>query len=604
MVTDTGIRARPEPENEIEEDLAGRIDGTDRTGPFAWFQKLAPTRLTSRIILINIAGLIILVLGFLFSNQFREGLIDARVQSLMTQARIISAAVASSASVDTGQIVIDPDRFLELQQGEDDTVVADPDGRFEFLIKPEQAGPVLSRIARSNNTRARIYDRDGVLLVDSRYFYGRGEILRIDLLPQEEPQGSLFDRGWQWFNKWAFDNDYPLQKEYGLDNGKDFAEVTASLNGASVSVVRANDKNEIIVSVAVPVQRFRRVLGSLVLSTQGGEIDTVLHNERRIVFFTFLIAALVAILLSLSLAGHIAEPIRRLAAAAERVRRGVDSRVEIPDFSSRRDEVGHLSGALRDMTKALYDRIDAIEAFAADVSHELKNPLTSLRSAVETFQYAKSKEQRDRLVEIVTDDVKRLDRLITDISDASRLDAELARSHAAAVNMRELLETLVGIANEVRSADQASIRLEVADAPSGMSPARAFIVMGHDNRLGQVVRNLLDNAASFAPSDSEIRVSLRRDKAHVELRIDDEGPGINPANKEKIFKRFYTDRPEGSFGKNSGLGLSITKQIIDAHNGTIEVKNRTAAADKVKSGASFIVRLPAPPARRKNAKSS
>ena len=281
---------------------------------------------------------------------------------------------------------------------------------------------------------------------------------------------------------------------------RNIPEVLAALNGASVSIVRINDQNEIIVSVAVPIQRFRAVLGALVLSTSGGEIDNVLLAERKIVLFTFGFVALVTILLSVFLAGTIAEPIRRLASAAERVRRGVNKRVEIPDFTQRRDEIGHLSGALRDMTTALYNRIEAIEAFAADVSHELKNPLTSLRSAVETLPFAKNEDQRNRLIEVVKDDVRRLDRLITDISGASRLDAELARSEASPLDVAEVLDTLVSFANETRKDDQAAIMLEVQPPPAAIPRDRAFVILGHDTRLGQVVRNLIDNARSFAPA--------------------------------------------------------------------------------------------------------
>ena len=579
-------------------------DGTTTRGPFYWLSRLAPARLTSRIILINFVGLVILVGGILYFNQSRESLIDARVESLMTQGRIMAAAVSSSATIDTGRIVIDPDKLLEQQLGEDDKVDLDALRNLEFLIRPEQAGPVLRRLVRTTDTRARIYDREGLLVVDSRYFYGRGDILRVDLPPIDQPGESFVTKWWHALNDWFFANDYPLQKEYGLENGKEFAEVTASLNGASVSVVRVNQTNEIIVSVAVPIQRFRAVLGSLVLSTKGGEIDEVLRNERRIVFFTFLIAGLVAVLLSVALASHIAEPIRRLSASAEGVRRGVNNRVEIPDFSARRDEVGHLSGSLRDMTDSLYNRIDAIEAFAADVSHELKNPLTSLRSAVETFDYAKTPEQRDRLVQIVTDDVKRLDRLITDISDASRLDAELVRAEAEPVDLELLLETFVSISNETSSDERAQVTLTIEPPPAGVPHQYAYLVRGHDSRLGQVARNLIENAVSFSPQGSTVNVKLRRDQGFVEYLVEDSGPGIPEDNMEKIFERFYTDRPEGSFGQNSGLGLSISKQIVEAYRGRIWAQNRyqagSDAGDRQILGATFSVRIPALHTRRRS----
>jgi two-component system sensor histidine kinase ChvG len=484
-------------------------------------------------VLLNLAGLVVLVSGILYFNQFRQGLIDARIQTLLPQGHIIAAAVASAASVDTGSIVIDPDALVNSQ---DDSVPdADQLRDFDFPIDPANAGPVLRRLLANTKIRARIFDPEGNLVVDSRYLYGRGDIFQRELPSLEGGETSFWMDGWRRFNEWLFSNDYPRQKDYGPDNGKEFPEVTAALNGASVSTVRVDDRNEIIVSVAVPIQRFRAVLGALILSTTGGEIDDVLMAERKIVLFTFSFVALVTILLSVFLAGTIAEPIRRLAGAAELVRRGVNNRVEIPDFTQRRDEIGHLSGALRDMTTALYNRIEAIEAFAADVSHELKNPLTSLRSAVETLPFVKTDEQRQRLVEIVKDDVRRLDRLITDISDASRLDAELARNEAKPFDVALLLTALVSLANERRKADQATFRLEVQPPPPSVPKEIAYMVLGHDERMGQVVRNLLDNARSFSPPGSTVRVRVRRVQGDVEFRVEDEGQGIRPENLERVF---------------------------------------------------------------------
>jgi two-component system sensor histidine kinase ChvG len=583
----------------VEVDDIGSADTaqTISRGPLWWIHRLAPARLTSRIVLLNIAGLIVLVSGILYFNQFRQGLIDARVQSLLPQAHIIAAAVAGAASIDTGSMVIDPDALINSQ---DDTAPdADQLRDLDFPLDPASAGPVLRRLLANTTIRARIIDPDGNLVVDSGYLYGRGEILQRELPPIDSSATGFWMEWWKRLNEWLFSNDYPHQKEYGPDNGKDFSEVLAALNGASVSVVRVNDRNEIIVSVAVPIQRFRAVLGALVLSTTGGEIDNVLRAERKIVLFTFTFVALVTILLSVFLAGTIAEPIRRLSAAAELVRRGINKRVEIPDFTQRRDEIGHLSGALRDMTTALYNRIEAIEAFAADVSHELKNPLTSLRSAVETLPFVKTDDQRGRLVEIVKDDVRRLDRLISDISDASRLDAELARAEASPFDVAKLISALVTLANETRKPDQAVIRLEVQEPPPSVRKDQAYVILGHDSRMGQVVRNLLDNARSFSPAGSTIRVRVRRVHGDVEFRVEDEGQGIRPDNLERIFERFYTDRPEVSFGKNSGLGLSISRQIVHANKGRIWAENRygkaVAGGERPVLGARFIVRVPAIP---------
>ena len=588
----------PEPADRADADDVSEAAARETAPARArWLRWLAPQRLTSRIVLLNLLGLIILVAGILYFNQFRQGLIDARVQSLTTQAQIIAAAVAGSATVDTGSIVIDPDSLAD----SNDEAIPDSEqfSNLDFPVDPETAGPVLKRLLANTTVRARIIDKDGNLIVDSRFLYSRGDIVQSDLPPVNEDRSFSISALWNQLVSWTFSYDYPRQVEYGLDNGKEFPEITAALNGAKVSLVRLNDRGQIIVVVAVPIQRFRAVLGTLVLSTTGGEIDDVLRAERQVVLMTFGFVAGVTLLLSLLLASTIALPLRKLAAAAERVRRGVNKRVEIPDFSSRGDEIGDLSGAVRDMTNALYNRIAAIEAFAADVSHELKNPLTSLRSAVETLAYAKTPEQRERLVEIVNHDVKRLDRLITDISDASRLDAELARGEAQAFDLSQLLESITSFANDTRKEGQAEVDFEIAKPPPGMDRAKAYTVMGHDSRLGQVVRNLIDNARSFTRPGSKLNVRVRRVGPDVEFRVDDSGPGIPPDNLQRVFERFYTDRPEGSFGSNSGLGLSISQQIVDAHKGRIWAENRYGKPDETGErpilGARFTVRIPAAP---------
>jgi len=298
----------------------------------------------------------------------------------------------------------------------------------------------------------------------------------------------------------------------------------------------------------------------------------------------------VTVVLSLILANTIAGPMQRLAAAAERVRHSVKARAEIPDFTDRSDEIGHLSGALRDMTGALYRRIDAIESFAADVAHELKNPLTSLRSATETLPLAKTEESRERLMEIIQHDVRRLDRLISDISDASRLDAELAREDAELVSMDEMLRATVSLFNDIHRDDIPEVVLEIAYAPG----AHPYRVNGHDSRLHQVMVNLLENAISFSPPDGRVTVAARRIGNEIQIAIEDEGPGIPEENLERVFERFYTDRPQENFGQNSGLGLNISRQIVVAHRGRLYAENRPARdASATSGGARFVIRLPA-----------
>jgi two-component system sensor histidine kinase ChvG len=576
-----------------------RFAALGRLGGSVWhfFVAQSFSSLTRRIVFLNLTGLIVLLAGVLYLSQFRAGLIDARVQSLLVQSEIIAGAIAASATVETDSITIDPDRLLELQAGESYGPSDDQLSGIEFPINPERVAPLLRRLVSPTNTRARIYDRDGVLILDSRNLYGRGDVLRFDLpSPTAEPPG-IMERGFIAIRRWFGRGDLPLYKELGPENGKGYPEIEQALNGIHASMVRINDRGEIIVSVAVPVQRFRAVRGALMLSTQGADIDQMVEAERLAIVKVFLVAAAVMVVLSMLLAGTIAGPVRRLAEGAERVRRRIRTRVEIPDFTRRRDEIGHLSGALRDMTGALYSRIEAIESFAADVAHELRNPLTSLRSAVETLPMAKTDSNRKRLLDVIEHDVKRLDRLISDISDASRLDAELQRQEVASVDLASLLEALVKAANEVHHTD-----VKVTLTFEGGAP-RDFKVPGHDSRLGQVVSNLVDNARSFSAPGGTVRVTCRKLKNDVEITVDDDGPGVRPEALEKIFERFYTDRPEQGFGQNSGLGLSITKQIVEAHGGSIRVENRTAPAGRGEAGrgeeepqvlgARFVVRLPA-----------
>lgn len=555
--------------------------------------------LTRRIVLLNLFGLAALVAAVLYLNQFRAGLTDARIESLETQGEIIAAAIGASTQSDSGSVAIDLDALLKAEIGEEHdrgpAEKGDPSSEdlanLDFPIDPMRVAPILRRLISPARTPARVWDRDGFLVLDSRTLYRRGDFTHEP--PPVTDAGDdpgLFHRTLETVSRWLRGgHDLPIYRDLGIAAGKDYPEVSAALTGETTPMVRVTTAGQMVVTVAVPIRRGRTILGALQLTTPAGDIDAIVSAERLAILRVFAVAAAVIVLLSMLLAGTIAAPLRRLAAAADRVRRSVKAREEIPDFSDRTDEIGHLSRSLRDMTTSLYDRMAAIESFAADVAHELKNPLTSLRSAVETLPLARNDTSRARLMEIVQHDVKRLDRLITDISDASRLDAELARQDAEPVDVKALVAAVVSLQNDL--ADDRDQRVTLDVSPAG-AHGLVFVVSGHDSRLGQVVTNLVDNARSFSPDGAEVRVALSARGGWVELVVDDDGPGIRAEKIERIFERFYTDRPESEgFGNNSGLGLAISRQIVEAHRGTIVAENRRAADGSI-AGARFTVRLP------------
>jgi len=543
--------------------------------------------LTRRIAILNLAGLVALFIGFLWLNQTRVGVIDARVQSLSLQAEIIAAAVSSAVGTQGNQLELDPDKLLQQQLNEVQPAEEAAPNWFEFSINPARVAPVLRRLVTPTRTRARIYDRDGLLLLDTRAFYNPSDFSETTRpVAEEDSTWTLFSRTWNAV-KQSFGRVDIGQPESLASNAR-LPEVDRALKGAPATVVRVATNGQTIVFAATPIQRANAVRGVLLLSTQEGDVDKVIADERRGYVMVFLIAAGVMLVLSVLLAGTIAEPVRRLSEAADRVRRGVRAREEIPDFSARSDEIGQLSASLRDMTGALYNRIEAIERFAADVSHELKNPLTSLRSAVETLPLAKKEESRERLLAVIIHDVKRLDRLITDISDASRLDAELQRGGTEPFDLAALAETVVGMKRDVAQPGDPQLVFHRGAMPKGRG---TLVVNGHDSRVVQVLTNLIDNALSFTAPDKPVIVTVGHVGGMAEIRVEDGGPGIPDHALERIFERFYTDRPDHGFGQNSGLGLSISKQIVLAHNGILRAENIVDEAGS-RCGARFIVRLP------------
>jgi two-component system sensor histidine kinase ChvG len=541
--------------------VPARIDAGEapRRHRFRW-PRISP--LTRRIVAVNVLPLALLALGFLYLGKFESSLIGQQVEALRTQGEIFAAALGEGAVLDSPE-----------------------DG--EILLS-DLARQMMRRLVAPTHTPARLFDRDGKVIADSRVFAGPGDAVEVAELPPPDNKGLITRLGngaYDWITELLpHQKNYPVYREGR--SADDFAEVTRALHGESGSAVRRDPAdNGLVISVAVPVQRYKEVLGAVVLSTVNGDIEAELRTVRFELLRIFGVALLVTLLLSVYLAGTIGRPIRRLAEAAERVR-GRGARIDIPDLTQRGDEIGDLSRSLREMTNALWLRMSAIESFASDVAHEIKNPLSSLRSAVETAVRIDDPVKQQRLLAIILDDIERLSRLITDISDASRLDAELSRDVMEPTDLAGMLRALVDIHETTRTHGTARVTLSLPDR------RRSLVVRGIESRLSQVFLNLVSNAVSFSPPGGEIRVSAREDGRAVLVTVDDDGPGIPPDKLTTIFDRFYTERPAAEkFGTHSGLGLSISKQIAEAHRGRIWAENRHDATGAV-CGARFLIRLP------------
>jgi two-component system sensor histidine kinase ChvG len=538
--------------------------------------------LARRIFVSNLLGLVVLLGGMLWLSQHQAWLIAAKVESLKIQGEIIAAAIASNATIDTDRLAFDQDRLPEADGRRmlhrDDGFVA-----MELSLRPDRVAPVVRRlILPSYNTRARVYTREGTLIVDSNDVVGKA------VVEQPDPQGRVRVKTvWTRLRDWLDASDLPVYREIGLANGNYYVEVRQALRGVTLPpMLLLTDDGKQIVSHAVPIQRRNAILGVLLLSSRPGEIDEILDRERWVTIAVALMALSATLMASLLLARTIAGPMGRLSAVAEQVSQRLNSRARLPDFADRRDEVGQMAGAFARMTSALYRRIEASEKFAADVAHELKNPLAAARGTADVLTYAKTDAERQELVAQIQGELKRLNRLITDVSNASRLDAELARQQVVPVDVKVVLANVVDVFKDILGADTRALALDVAS----FGDVRTYVVNAHEGRIGQVVTNLIDNALSFSPAGGKVTVRLRRVDREIEVSVEDEGIGIPPDKLETIFERFYSDRPQSdqTSGKNSGLGLSISREIVTASGGRIWAENSSTGG-----GARFVVRLPA-----------
>ncbi|GLS00868.1 sensor histidine kinase [Brevundimonas denitrificans] len=540
MALDTAIaKAEPLPPGDAE--------------PRRRLKRFGGSRLGGLILALNLLSLLILFVGALLLNEWSRGLIQARQETLLAQAELLANVLADK-----------------------EYTVGEPTPQFNV----EKAPLLLRDNFIPVGQRARLFDIDGIIVADS---YAVTEVIPGQALPPARPAGSPLPRP---------DPKAESRNVAELEQARATlaAEVERALDGEPQATVRPSESGDRVVSVSIPVRHVQQVLG--VLTLEAGDVDETLSAQRRALMPFALVALAVNLLGSLLMHLFVARPVMRLSAAADEVRLQRARAISLPDLESRKDEIGDLARSLETMTETLSDRMDAIEAFAADVSHEIKNPLTSIRSALETLPLVKTAAQREKLTNLLQQDVRRLDRLITDISNASRLDAELNRDRPRAIDLTQLLTEIVGVYEAGLKPGEAHVTFE---APTGGHVQ----IMGRDGPLGQVFRNLIDNARSFSPPGGVVRLSLGRDdmdpERPVRVRIDDDGPGIPPENLETVFERFYTARPRGTaFGANSGLGLSIVRQIVEAHGGHVRAANRPDAAGGV-AGARFEVALPAAP---------
>lgn len=525
------------------------------------------SRLRRRIFAINLAVLIVPIIGVMWAGTYRQSLIESELKSLQSEANLYATALAESA------LIIESTSWTKFDIPSS-----------QYLLR--------RMVSASSNVHARLWNYDGKAILDSRVIANPNRVhtekLReIGFFSQVQHDLNNFLYKQFLHLAWLFSNlhslpitSYPAPP-YAIET---FPEVQSSLHGETQHMVRRsiNKDYTLQLSVAVPVQRYKRVYGSLQLMRSSETIDQALATLYKRLFIIFLLAAIVMTILSFWLAYTIAKPLYKLTQAANYIRTHKDRKGEIPDLSHRKDEIGQLSSNLRSMTEALWQRMDAIESFAADVSHELKNPLTSLKSAVETLQFAKKPEQTEKLKKIINQDVGRLNRLITDISDASRLDAELSRTQGEIIDFKKLTLDIYNLYKE--TADK-NIHFIFSD----LSSSDNIFIKANGDRITQIIRNLISNAISFSPPQGQITLSLHIKASHICLDIQDEGPGIAPHALEKIFERFYTERPKAeSFGNHSGLGLSISRQIAQNYNGNLTASNRNDG----QTGAIFHLSLP------------
>ncbi|MEM9939348.1 MAG: ATP-binding protein [Pseudomonadota bacterium] len=532
--------------NTAKASKASRFRGTNLLG----------SRIARLIFASNLAGLAILIAGAMVLNGMRASFVLSKKQDLVGQAQLLSNLIADAAT------------YGQPEPSMDETLARD----------------ALASLSLPITIRGKLFMPDATLLGDSYFLSDR--VVISSLPPLQEPgrlevwSTNLSEMGISVIDSFTPSGGTEAVRTRTYD--EEFAE---AVQGNEAASQRFNDRGQRIISVSVPIQRVSAVVG--VLTLESNDIEAIIRAERAALIPFIAVAILVALITSALLTIGIANPLKRLALAADDIRSGARKSVDLPKVSGRHDEIGRLARSMETMTSALFERITANEAFAADVAHELKNPLTSIRSAVETAEMVQDDPVAlAKLRAVIAKDVKRLDRLITDISNASRLEAEITRIPTEKLDISRFVQDVVSTYDGLEPARGVSVKLDDRTMNAGLT------VRGREGPLGQVMRNLIDNARSFSPENETVKVTLEQGRngprTTARILVDDNGPGIPEDKLTKIFDRFYTDRPAGTaFGNNSGLGLSIVAQIVETHSGTVTAENRPGR------GARFIVELPA-----------
>ncbi|MDH5723243.1 MAG: sensor histidine kinase [Alphaproteobacteria bacterium] len=540
------------------------------------------TKLTLRIMGINAVALLSLLFGMIYLSQYQEKLISSKIEIFRTEVYLIANTLMEGA-------------LVSYVEGE----------KISQKLSENETKNIANRLGLALQKRILVFRRDGELVADTDMMTGEEDIagvytfLELGKNKEELKSLEILKKAGRFFLN-LLPNTDTLKTFQGINStiATDYPDVVdAFKKKLSMTAWKSPENEHFVLTGAMPIFDGNEIIGAILVVNSGEDVRKAMGDAWFDILKIFLMTLLVTILISIYLSGLIASPLKKLASAAENVRRGKFKYDEIPDMRDRNDEIGELSVVLREMTQALWERMDTIELFAADVAHEIKNPLTSLKSAVETASKVKKKADQDKLLAIVQHDIERLDRLITDISNASKLDAELSREEFNILDLGNILRNLVDMYKDPLEREKHKGNEQVMTAiKDGVKieltlPEKQINIWGSEGRLIQVFQNILSNALSFSPVGSTIRISLEKKAKRVMVFWEDEGPGIPEGKLGNVFERFYSERPEHeAYGKHSGLGLSICRQIVLAHNGMIFAENIKDKKDQIK-GARFVVIL-------------